>query len=62
MTRLSPFALARRAALFGAAALLAATATQTAVAQDYPARTVRIVATEPGGGGDIVGRLVVMFQ
>ena len=34
----------------------------TAHAQDYPARTVRIVATEPGGGGDIVGRLVVMFQ
>src|SRR5258705_522296 len=29
-----------------------------AVAQDYPTRTVRIVASEAGGGGDFIARLV----
>ena len=40
-----------------AIAIAAWTATQLA-AQEYPRKPVRIVATEPGGGGDIVARLV----
>jgi tripartite-type tricarboxylate transporter receptor subunit TctC len=57
MTRLSPFALARRAALFGAAALLAATATQTAVAQDYPAREIHVICGyDAGTGADVIVR------
>jgi tripartite-type tricarboxylate transporter receptor subunit TctC len=39
-----------------AAALLVAAA--SASAQEYPSKTVRIVASEAGGGGDFVGRLV----
>jgi tripartite-type tricarboxylate transporter receptor subunit TctC len=42
----------------GLAALLLLLGTEPASAQDYPARTVRIVASEAGGSGDFVARLV----
>jgi len=42
----------------GSTALLLLLGTATAGAQDYPARTVRIVASEAGGGGDFVARLI----
>lgn len=37
---------------------LAATLPPAAGAQEYPAKTVRIVASEAGGGGDFIGRLL----
>lgn len=40
------------------AALLLLLGAATAGAQDYPAKTVRIVASEAGGGGDFVARLI----
>lgn len=42
----------------GLAALLPLLGTATAGAQDYPTKTVRIVASEAGGGGDFIARLV----
>jgi len=45
-------------AVSGLTALLLLLGTETAGAQDYPAKTVRIVASEAGGGGDFVARLL----
>ena len=45
------------AALCGIAALLAGAAS-SALAQDYPTKPIRIVATEPGGGSDFVARVI----
>jgi tripartite-type tricarboxylate transporter receptor subunit TctC len=42
----------------GLAALLLLLGAVTGGAQDYPSRTVRIVASEAGGGGDFVARLI----
>ena len=42
----------------GLAALLLLLGAATGGAQDYPSRTVRIVASEAGGGGDFVARLI----
>ena len=43
-------------ALFSAAAISLSPA--FGLAQNYPTRPVRIVASEPGGGGDFVARLL----
>jgi len=45
-------------AVSGLTAVLLLLGTETAGAQDYPAKTVRIVASEAGGGGDFVARLL----
>ena len=48
--------MARFAFNLAAAALLTAAASGSA--QDYPSKTIRIVASEPGGGGDFLARLI----
>jgi tripartite-type tricarboxylate transporter receptor subunit TctC len=40
------------------AALVAATAPAVLSAQDYPARTIRILTAQAGGGNDFVARLI----
>ena len=40
------------------AAMLMALSAASTVGQDYPAKTIRIVTAEPGGGNDFVARLI----
>ena len=49
----------RRASVFAVLASAALAQAHPAVAQSYPARTIRLVVhSSPGGSSDILGRLI----
>jgi tripartite-type tricarboxylate transporter receptor subunit TctC len=56
---MNPLAKRRSLPSVAAAVLIAlAPDVQTAAAQDFPSKPIRIVATEPGGGSDFVARVI----